>query len=810
MRSLFAVLGRLSIRYRWLVVVAWAGGAVAAVLFLPSLAAAVNNNNTQFLPASAPSNVASRLAAPFYGASNNDDVFVVAATRDHQRLSRADDAAITRLTAMAGRLPQTRTARIAEFSGDGQAAQIEIRASLSQRTNSPDVAFVRSLRALFGEVGAPPGLVLHTAGNLAVTADQAGQASGLGSRTEYLSILLIVVILLTVFRSPLATVATLLPAVLVLLTAESVVGEVASLGIGVSSITQLLLIVLVLGAGTDYGLFLVFRVREERRRGLGHYEAIERSVERVGESIVFSAATVIAALLSLLLATFGVYHGLAIPLAIGIALMVLAGVTLVPAVLAIFGRALFWPAQPAAGQRTSGTWGRVAGRVARRPLAALLIGLVGLTVLAGFSMADQATNFGGGISAPPGTDSARGQALLVRHFSLASSNPINLVLRFNRTVWSDPAPLALAGASLQHRSEFSSLIAPLDPNGTTIAPAELTRLHRILGPPGRVPAAQPERGPAAAIPPALYQAYRATTQVIAPDGRTVQFLASLRAGSPDSNAAIAAVPAIRGALAVAAARAHAAAEGVAGDSSSLYDVRSASQGDLLRLVPVAVLVIGLLLALLLRSAIAPLYLVVSVALSYLASLGVSVIVFQMLGGDYGLSFILPFLMFIFLLALGEDYNILVMSRIREEAHDLPLRDAVVRAIEVTGTTVTSAGMVLGGTFLVFAIAGATGSEGAQIREIGIGLTIGVALDTFVVRTLIVPAVVVLLGRWNWWPASLHHRHVVLEARRRRRAGTPARLAREPVTLAGQPVTLAGQPVTLAGEPVELAGESPGG
>ena len=155
-----------------------------------------------------------------------------------------------------------------------------------------------------------------------MTADQASQASGLGSRTEYLSILLIVVVLLAVFRSPLATVATLLPAVLVLLTAESVVAEVASLGIGVSSITQLLLIVLVLGAGTDYGLFLVFRVREERRRGLGHHEAIERSVERVGESIVFSAATVIAALLSLLLATFGVYHGLAIPLAIGIALMV--------------------------------------------------------------------------------------------------------------------------------------------------------------------------------------------------------------------------------------------------------------------------------------------------------------------------------------------------------------------------------------------------------------------------------------------------------------------------------------------------------
>ena len=128
---------------------------------------------------------------------------------------------------------------------------------------------------------------------------------------------------------------------------------------------------------------------------------------------------------------------------------------------------------------------------------------------------------------------------------------------------------------------------------------------------------------------------------------------------------------------------------------------------------------------------------------------------------------------------------------------------MVRAIEVTGTTVTSAGMVLGGTFLVFAIAGAGGSEGAQIREIGLGLTIGVALDTFVVRTLIVPSVVVLLGRWNWWPASLHQRHGLLEAHEHRRAGPPAALAREPVELAREPVE-------LAREPVELAGEPPGG
>ncbi|HEV2451263.1 MAG TPA: MMPL family transporter [Streptosporangiaceae bacterium] len=762
MPSMFAVLGRFSIRFRWLVIAGWLVAAAASVAFLPSITAAVNNNNTQFLPASAPSNVAERLAVPFYGASNNDNVLVVAATRDHRKLTSADDAAIQRLTTLAARLPHARTARLAEFSGDGQAARIVINAALSQRTNTSDVTFVRSLRALFPKTVAPPDLMLHTAGDLAVTADQAKQANTLGSRTVFLSIMLIVVVLLAVFRSPLATLATLLPAVVVLLTAESVIAEMASLGVGISSITQFLLIVLVLGAGTDYGLFLVFRVREERRRGLSPHQAIERAVERVGESVVFSAATVIAALLSLLLATFGVYHGLAIPLAIGIGFMVLAGVTLVPAALAASGWALFWPAQPAAGQRTSGAWGRLAGRVVRRPAIALLIGVLGLSVLAGFSLADRSSNFSGGISAPPGTDSAQGQALLVEHFSLASSNPINLVMTFRHPVWSDPQVLAAAQDSLRHAREFSSLITPLYPNRAAITPAGLTRLHRILGPPAAVPAVQPTRGPAAALPPALYQAYRATAQVIAPDGRTVQFLASLKAGGPDSNAAISEVPLMRSDLAVAATRAHASAAGVAGDSPSLYDVRSASRGDLVRLVPVAVLVIGLLLALLLRSVVAPLYLVVSVVLSYLSSLGASVIVFQVFGGDYGLSFVLPFLMFVFLLALGEDYNILVMSRIREEAHDLPLRDAVVRAIEVTGSTVTSAGTILGGTFLVSTLAGASGTEGAQIREIGVGLAIGVALDTFVVRTLIVPAVVVLLGRWNWWPSSLHDRHLVLE------------------------------------------------
>ena len=155
-----------------------------------------------------------------------------------------------------------------------------------------------------------------------------------------------------------------------------------------------------------------------------------------------------------------------------------------------------------------------------------------------------------------------------------------------------------------------------------------------------------------------------------------------------------------------------------------------------------------------RSLIAPLYLIASVALSYFAALGLSVILFIKIGGESGLTFILPFLMFIFLLALGEDYNILVMSRIREEALHLPLREAVSRALAATGTTVTSAGLVLAGTFSVFAIIGGRGSGGSQIRDVGVGLALGVLMDTFVVRTILVPCTVVLLGRWNWWPSAL--------------------------------------------------------
>jgi len=236
------------------------------------------------------------------------------------------------------------------------------------------------------------------------------------------------------------------------------------------------------------------------------------------------------------------------------------------------------------------------------------------------------------------------------------------------------------------------------------------------------------------VPPTTYRAYRATAQYISPDGLTVLYSVGLKAGNPDNTPALDAVPAIRTQATAVATAIHATDSGVAGEAPGLYDVNSGSNHDLQTVIPIAIVVIGLLLALVMRSLVAPLYLILSVGISYLAALGLAVLIFPS-----GLTFILPFLMFVFLLALGEDYNILVMTRIREEAHHLSLRQAVSKALSATGTTVTSAGLVLAGTFAVFAFAGGSKSGSNEFQEIGFGLAAGIMMDTFLVRTLLVPS-----------------------------------------------------------------------
>ncbi len=750
MSPLFAAIGRFSVRWRYLIVVVWLVGTAAAVATLPTLSSAVRDNNGAFLPAHSPSQRANRLAAAL---GYRSDVFslLVVASRPGSPLTAADQAAIGRLARAARRVPGAVEVRTLALSGDGRAAELEVRAHVDAFSDTASKTLVQHLRAAFASARAPNGLQVHLAGALAVAVDNAARSKTNSNQVQTISLVFILVLLVLVFRSLLAPILTLLPAAIVVQLAGPLVAETARAGVQVSSITQVLLIVLVLGAGTDYGLFLVFRVREELRAGAPPKAAVSRGLTRVGESITFSAATVIAALLSLLLATFGFYQSLGIPLAIGIALILLAGLTLLPALLAIFGKATFWPSNVAPGVRKLGTWGRIASRIVRRPALTLIVGLVVFAALAVASTGDKPSGFGGTPTAPAGSDSALGQAALTAHFPRTSSNPTSLVFRFPRSVYAHSSGLATLQGDLSRAPELSALIGPLDPNGTPLSLGQLTSLHATLGPARALP---PEEPPALSVPVAAYNAYRATAVLVSPDGRTVQWEAALSAGDPSTTAALSSVPAVRTVVGRAARDAGAVASGVAGEAPSSYDVATISSHDLRRIVPLAIVFIAILLALVMRSLVAPLYLIASVLLSFLAALGLAVVVFIDLGGDSGLTFFLPFLMFVFLLALGEDYNILIMTRIREEARELPLSQAIPRAITATGTTITSAGLVLAGTFGVLAVVGSGSGGSDQLVVIGVALSAGILMDSFLVRTLLVPSVVALLGRWNWWPSSM--------------------------------------------------------
>jgi putative drug exporter of the RND superfamily len=740
----FAAIARFDIRFRWPIVAIWIAGTIAGARVLPSLASVTQSNNAQFLPSSAPSQHAATLAAPFQ-TTNVAATALIIATRADGALTESDEVAIDRVEQTTAGLAGVLTVLDQGRSADGQARKaLVVTASNGGNTGNPDL--INEIRTLFTEAQPPAGLSYHLTGPLAQTTDAAASASQTGTSIRVFSVLFVIVLLFVIYRAVLAPLITLLPAVLALLASGPLIAKASQLGLPVSIATGTLLPVLLIGAGTDYGLFLVFRVREEIRRGATPVDALLRAMTRVGASITYSALTVIAALVCLALASFALYRGLGPSLALGVAVMLAAALTLLPALLAIFGRAVFWPSRPRSGQPTTRGWGRVAARIVHRPLLVLSIGAALFAVL---SAGIAAFTVGGFTSGAPaaGSDSAAGDVALAAHFPASNRNPENLLLHFAAPIWDRPDSVTLADSRLSTAGVFQSISGPLDPNGTTISVDQLVDLHRRLGPALALPPSPP---PGTALTSATYEAYRSTAQFISADGRTLQFYAVLSAGPAGSRAAIDAMPEVRTALGSAAAGAGAQDSGVLGRDAVAYDINHYSTTDLLAIAPVVMAALAVLLAVLLRSLVAPIYLVLTVALSYLAALGFAGFVFVKLAGDSSINFVIPILLFIFAMALGEDYNILLMTRVREEAQHQPLRDALVRAVGYTGGTITSAGLILAGTFTVLAIAG----NSDQSRQLGFTIAFAILLDTFFVRTLLVPSIAVTLGRWNWWPSAL--------------------------------------------------------
>ncbi len=725
---MFEKIARFSVRFRWLVIIVWIAAIPIVTANFPSITDVSKNDNSSFLPKDSPTTQAGKLETAFQSDKTASTAAIVAVS-SRGPLTADDNVAIDRIAAAVSHVTYVTSVQNQGVSADGQARQLLVGVG-GAAFGDQATSIVQEIRAQLNK-DVPPGLSLHLTGDMAsgVDAESANQKGR--NSTETYTIIMIIILLLLVFRALLAPLVTLLPAALVLAISQPVVAESTKIGVEVSFITQILLIVLILGAGTDYGLFLVFRVREELRRGLEPKEAVIKALSRVGESITFSAATVIAALVSLLLATFGMYKGLGPALAIALAIMLLAALTFLPALLSILGRAVFWPSKTRAREPKIGLWGRVADRVIQKPKLMLIAGVI---IFGGLSLGIigyKTTGFGNQ-AAPAGSDSAQGQQAIAAHFPAANNNPDLLILQFNQPIWNNLSALQKAQTGLSSSKSFKDVTGPFNANGFQLTPATLQQIH-----------ASSTDNPAA----------QAISQFISADGKTVQFYSLPSAGPSGSQAATESTPTMRAELQKVAQSVGAVQNQVYGIDSVGYDVSHTANNDLKRIVPIVLLIIALLLAVLLRSLVAPWYLIATVGFSYLATMGFAMIVFVHLGHQDGLNFILPFLMFIFSMALGEDYNILVMSRIREESHkEKTLFAAVTKAVGVTGTTVTSAGLILAGTFTILGLVG--GNQ--QVEQIGYSIAFGIMLDTFFVRTLLVPSIVTLLGRYNWWPSKLYY------------------------------------------------------
>jgi putative drug exporter of the RND superfamily len=723
---MFRAIAKFSVKFRWPIIILWIAAVPIVTSVFPNIADVTKNSTQDFLPKNSPTAEASVLEQSFQRKDTATNSVIVA-ERSNGQLTPGDNANLQMVVDKVKKVKEVTEVRDLGSSADGRAHEYFVGIS-GAAFGQGAVGIVDDIRGTVHSSKLPSNVHAYLTGDLAAGVDQEKSQSAGKKSVEFYSVILILVLLLVVFRSILAPIITLLPAGLALAIAQPVIAESTKAGVKVGFITQILLIVLLLGAGADYGLFLVFRVREEMRtKGLDAKQAVVEALTHVGESITFSAATVIAALLSLMLATFGLYKGIGPALAIGLLIMLLISLTFLPAVLSILGKAVFWPSKTAKREAKFGLWGRLADRAIKKPAAVIALGIL---IFGGLSLGLIGYKSGGfgNQNAPAGTESEKGQKVIVQHFPAANNNPQLLIFDFKTSVWDNPQPIAKLQTELAASKTFSALSGPLNANGFSLTPDRLKQLHGSGSPIEQV-----------------------EDQFISPDGHVVQFYAVLKAGTAGSTAAMRAIPSVYTELNKIAADTGAAKSTVYSADSVAYDINQTANRDLKRIIPIVLLIIAALLAILLRSLVAPWYLIASVGLSYLASMGFAMIVFVHIFNQDGLNFVLPFLMFIFGMALGEDYNILVMSRIREEAHhSKSLFEAVTKAIGITGTTVTSAGLILAGTFTILGITG--GNE--QVQQIGFGIAFGILLDTFFVRTLLIPTVVALLGKWNWWPSKL--------------------------------------------------------
>src|ERR687893_493849 len=680
-------------RLRWLlpalVLLVWLGAAGPLGSLSGRLTGLQENDTAAFLPDSAES---TRVADLQQGFSPVQAIPAILLWEGDGPLDAATLQAVAERSAEAARVAEDAGALSAPpsppiQSADGAAVQVLL--PLDPEVGDEIVPLVEDLRATL----AVEGTDTFVTGPGGIFADFANGFAGIDGLLLLAAFGVVLLILLVVYRSPILPFLVIGTAGLALTAANAVAYLLADAGvITVNGQSQGIAAILVVGAATDYGLLLVARFREELRRERSKYAAMRTALRRSWEPNVASGATVVLGVLCLLFSDLASNRGLGPISAVSVTLAVVAALTFLPAALVLLGRAAFWPFRPRYGvQPPEGRgWQRVATAVGRRPRRVLALSSLALVAAAVFAPTYDASGITFSDAIQGESNGVAGQEALARHYDAGSGSPTVVVTP--EGTWPEVAEAATATDGVATVVPFTGGA----PGGPPVVVDGLVRLDVVLD----VPA--------------------------------------------DSTDAIEVVQQLRTELDAAEPAAL-----VGGDTASNLDARETAARDLRVIVPTVLVVITVVLALLLRALVAPLLLMATVVLSVGATVGVAALLFDGVFGFPGSDPGILLIGFVFLVALGIDYNIFLMTRAREESLRHGTRDGVLRALAVTGGVITSAGMVLAATFGALSVLPLL-----FLAQLAFLVGFGVLLDTFVVRSLVVPAAVALIGDKVWWPSRL--------------------------------------------------------
>lgn len=536
------------------------------------------------------------------------------------------------------------------------------------------------------------------------------------------TIVLVLILLIVIYRSPLLAIIPLLAVAFVYQVVDRVLGMLAASGAFTIEAQSLsIVMILLFGATIDYSLFVFSRFREELRKVDNKYQAMGEALKEVAEPIFFSGGTVFAAMLVLLLANYGPYQNFAPVFAITIAVVLVAGLTIIPALFTIVGRRSFWPFIPKVGEKTlekNRFWGAIGSLVTKKPLLAGGLVLIFLLINASNLMNAQ-YSFNIIQSFPEDMNSRIGFEQLEESFPAGELAPVKVLLE-------NKEGFTFTEKELNDLERLNEILLEIDGISSTTLPSK----DNIKAGEGLGNRVLDETKQAL-----KFEIVLVTNPYDQTSLDTLDYLNEIKEDILVKSGLVAEDYTIY----------------FGGETANSADIRATNERDTFIVVIVVTLVIFAMLIFHTRSLVAPIYMMATILLSYASALGLSWFMFDNVFGFEGMSYRIPLYAFVFLVALGVDYNIMLISRIREENRHFMIRESVLRGVTLTGGVISSAGLILAATFGVLMT-----QPILELFMFGFIVSIGILMDAFIVRGVLVPAVVTLLNQWNWWPLKKHN------------------------------------------------------